>query len=422
MRVLFKWLLRLFLIAIIGLPLLLAAALYLAVEDRPLISRAAEIKPENIERARRIVERNDPRKMRPGVLRTIAITGPDLDLAVNYLANRYARGSAAVVLQQGAANVRLSVQLPDNPLGRFVNIDAALVETASLPRFDELRIGRLPVPGWLANGLLRVGIRQLQQSADYGAAADVIRHVSARGNLLLVVYEWNDAVPDQIRAVLVPPAEQARLQACQQRLVEAIANTPGGDVRFEDLLGPLLELAASRSANGDAAAENRAAIISLAFYVNGKGLGAIIPAARDWPRPTQRHVVLGGRHDFAQHFSISAAIAATSGSPLADAVGLYKEVDDSRGGTGFSFNDIAADRTGTRFGELATASPAGAQKVQRLATGGLSETIIFPEVKDLPEFMQEAEFKSRYGGIGGAEYRKMMAEIERRVAALAVFR
>ena len=101
MRVLFKWLLRLFLIAIIGLPLLLAAALYLAVEDRPLISRAAEIKPENIERARRIVERNDPRKMRPGVLRTIAITGPDLDLAVNYLANRYARGSAAVVLQQG---------------------------------------------------------------------------------------------------------------------------------------------------------------------------------------------------------------------------------------------------------------------------------------------------------------------------------
>ena len=43
MRVLFKWLLRLFLIAIIGLPLLLAAALYLAVEDRPLISRADEI-------------------------------------------------------------------------------------------------------------------------------------------------------------------------------------------------------------------------------------------------------------------------------------------------------------------------------------------------------------------------------------------
>ena len=422
MRVLFKWLLRLFVIALIGLPLLLAAALYLAVEDRPLISRAAEIKPENIERAKRIVERNDPRKMRPGVLRTITITGPDLDLAVNYLANRYARGSAAVILQQGAANLRLSVQLPDNPLGRFVNIDAAMVETASLPRFDELRIGRLPVPGWLANGLLRIGISRLQKSADYGATADVIRNVSARGNLLLVVYEWNDAVPDQIRAVLVPPAEQARLQACQQRLVEAIASSPGGDVRFEELLRSLLELAASRSANGDAAAENRAAIISLAFYVNGKGLGAIIPAARDWPRPTQRHVTLAGRHDFAQHFSISAAIAATSGGPLADAVGLYKEVDDSRGGTGFSFNDIAADRTGTRFGELATATLAGAQKVQRLATGGLSETMIFPEVKDLPEFMQEAEFKRRYGGIGGTEYRKMMAEIERRVAALAVFR
>ena len=47
---------------------------------------------------------------------------------------------------------------------------------------------------------------------------------------------------------------------------------------------------------------------------------------------------------------------------------------------------------------------------------------MFPEVKDLPKFMQDTEFKRRYGGIGGAEYRKMMAEIERRIAALAVFR
>jgi len=37
------------------------------------------------------------------------------------------------------------------------------------------------------------------------------------------------------------------------------------------------------------------------------------------------------------------------GTPLADAVGLWKELADARrGGSGFSFNDIAADRAGTR--------------------------------------------------------------------------
>lgn len=185
-------------------------------------------------------------------------------------------------------------------------------------------------------------------------------------------------------------------------------------------LAHLMRLVAERG--GDATAENRAAIIALVFFVNGKGLTAVIPAARGWPRPAARNVTLAGRHDFAQHYSISAAIIASAGSPLADAVGLYKEIDDSQGGSGFSFNDIAADRAGVRFGELATMNPAGAQKVQRAAAGRFSASEIFPEVKDLPEFMPEAEFKRRYGGIGGAEYRKMTAEIERRIAALAVFR
>ena len=103
-------------------------------------------------------------------------------------------------------------------------------------------------------------------------------------------------------------------------------------------------------------------------------------------------------------------------------MGLYKEIDDSQGGSGFSFNDIAADRTGVRFGELATMNPAGAQKVQRAAAGRFSASDMFPEVKDLPEFMQEAEFKRRYGGIGGAEYKKMRRRIERATAAMPVFR
>jgi hypothetical protein len=99
--------------------------------------------------------------------------------------------------------------------------------------------------------------------------------------------------------------------------------------------------------------ENRAAIVVLTFYANGKGLAAIVPAARAWPRPAAHTMTLYGRDDFSKHFLVSAALAANAGGPLADAVGLYKEVDDARVGSGFSFNDIAADRAGTRFGEFA---------------------------------------------------------------------
>jgi len=187
-----------------------------------------------------------------------------------------------------------------------------------------------------------------------------------------------------------------------------------------ELMTPLFQLASERG--GDPVAENRAAIVVLAFYANGKGLAAIVPAARDWPRPRPRRVTLAGRADSTQHFTVSAALAANAGVPLSDAIGLYKEVDDSRGGSGFSFNDLAADRAGTRFGEAAVASHEGALKLQRQASAGLRERDLMPAVNDLPELMAEAEFKRRFGGIGAPAYQRMMDDIERRIAGLPLYR
>ena len=415
---------RTILIFIIVVLLVLLSVIYLSTEKQPLVTGIAQFTPAHIDRAKHILSRNDPRKMKAGVLRTITISQEDLDLVVNYLANSYGKSSSHIDLQQGMASVRATVELPHNPIGRYLNIDAKFHETNALPRFEYLRIGKLPVPAFVANWLLQFGIKRLQASADYGAAADVIKHVSTSDEMLRIVFEWNEAVPNQLKALLVPPKEQERLKAYHERLVE-LSGKPGSKrkLRFNELMRALFELATQRTNNGaNSAAENRAAIIVMAFYVNGKGLGAIIPAARQWPKPTSRNVTLGGRSDFSQHFTISAALASTAGSPLSDVIGLYKEIEDSHGGSGFSFNDIAADRAGTRFGELATTSDNGAQKVQRLLTAGLRESDIMPEVKDLPEYMQEIEFKRRYGGIGSPAYIKMTNEIERRIAALSLYR
>ena len=46
----------------------------------------------------------------------------------------------------------------------------------------------------------------------------------------------------------------------------------------------------------------------------------------------------------------------------------------------------------------------------------------FPKVKDLPEFMNPAEFKRRFGGVGEPAYVEQVKEIEARVAALPLYR
>jgi hypothetical protein len=214
--------------------------------------------------------------------------------------------------------------------------------------------------------------------------------------------------------------DQKRLRAYQEQLVEASRGTKAkAPLSLAKLIQPLFQLAGERAAVGDAVAENRAAILVLTLYLNGKGLEVIVPQAERWPRPVPHTVTLNGRDDFPKHFIISAALAAYAGEQLSDAIGVYKEVTDSRGGSGFSFNDIAADRAGSRFGEVAVANPASAKKLQEKIGGRLQESDIMPVTADLPEFMPEPEFIRRFGGVGAPAYRQMMAEIERRVAALS---
>ena len=140
---------KLILLTLFGLPLILAAAVFLAVDTQPTIDRAAEVTESSIERAKRILAQNDPRKLKSGMRRTVTISSGDLDLAANYLAHRYGGGSARVGLQSGSAQIAASIGVPRLPVSLYFNLDTRLVEQAPLPRLEALRVGRLPVPSWI---------------------------------------------------------------------------------------------------------------------------------------------------------------------------------------------------------------------------------------------------------------------------------
>ncbi|HTO48369.1 MAG TPA: hypothetical protein VML91_12090 [Burkholderiales bacterium] len=407
---------------LLAAPLALVAAVLLALEDQPLVARPPVLGPAQVERVKRILDDNDPRRLKPGAQRTVSLAQQELDLLANYFAGRYARGGARVALRPGVATVAATAELPANPAGRFLNLRASLRDTGTPPRLEDTRIGRLPVPDWLANALLERGWAKLRENADARAVAEAVKKIGFAEGRLEVTYEWRSDLPDRVRTVLLPSAEQARLRPYQGRLAELTRGDRAAPILLVEVVGSLLQLAAERSADTDAAAENRAAIFVLAVYASGKGLAAAIPAAADWPRAAGRKVTLGGRVDFAQHFAISAALAAGAGGPFADAVGIYKEVDDSRRGSGFSFADIAADRAGARFGEAATTSAASARKLQALARGGLRESDVMVAAGDLPESMPEADFKRRFGGVDAPAYSRMIGEIDARVAALPAHR
>ncbi len=398
--------------------LALAAAFSLAIEDHPRIDRQVILTPEHIGRAKQIIDAHRY-WVRPGMLAAANIASSDVDLAANYLAHRFGKGSAQVILADGNAVIRLSLPMATIPINGYINLAASVMEEDGKPQLQSVQIGKLMLPDVLTQILALQFVDWLRQSAEYKAGLDSLKWVKLSRNELGIVYRWAGGFSKGMRASIIDKQERERLLHYQSILA---ANSVRNEavMPLSQILPPLIRVAAARSVNGDALAENRAVILVVAFHVLGVSLKRILPEAANWPRSVPQSITLDGRDDFAKHFMASAAIAAYADTMLSDAIGLYKEIEDSLHGSGFSFNDIAADRAGTKFGEKAVISEASAQQLQRQVVSGLKDADLMPLWSDLPEFMSEMEFKQRFGGIDAPAYQRMMQKIEQRVAALRV--
>lgn len=409
------------------LPILLLAAAavgaWLAIDRQPLVVQATVVSHEDIARARWLLRRNDPRRALPGITRALSLSQRDLALLLAQAGPRLRDARAQVQLRARQALVQVSLPLPETPWGRWLNVQLVLRETPGLPEVQQLRIGRLPVPDWLAEAALPRLLAALDLRAQAALAQRLIRRVSFVPQRLVLAYAWPDHSRQILTHSMITAEERARLQVYADRLLALGAELAGpgaAPVAMARLLPPLFALAAQRSTDAATATrENRAALVALAFTAHGPGLSPLLGTARPGSGPPPLRLTLAGRLDTPKHYLISAALAAERGGPLADAIGLYKEMADSRGGSGFSFNDLAADRAGTRLGLRAVRDP---QVTQSRLAAGVQESDLLPAVSDLPEGLGEAEFRRRYGGIDGPLYRRLVDDIEARLERLPLLR
>ncbi len=409
--------------ALITLAVVMLGALWLAFEQQPRVLHRADLSMDSYEKVQKLIEEHDPRTSGAGGIRTIVATQEEVNLIVSYAAKRFRDAAVRVALQSGAALVQASVAVPSSPFGQWLNFDAVLRQTNGLPRFEKLTIGSLPVPAFLADFGLEQIMKRFNATEQGNIAREMVKSVTLSQSQVKLVYEWRDDLVNRARASLISKDDQARFRAYSDRLFETLERSGRSQsVALSKLLPPMFALAKQRSAGGDAARENRAAIITLAFFAFGRDLSAIIPTAASWQAPVPIEVTLYGRDDSAQHFLVSAALAIEGGGALTNAIGIYREVDDSRRtgkGKGFSFQDLAADLAGTRFGTLASTS---AQTLQSAITPGLKEGDFMPPFSDLAEEIPEAEFQKRYGGVGSPRYKNIVADIEARVARTPLLR
>ncbi len=416
---------------------------YGALEGDPLPFEAERM--TSVEKARlyELLRAANPRAVIPGRTRTLRLTQRDIDLLLTWGLSLGSPGrKARVVLSDDTVALKASLQVPvPAARPRHLNIlvqtritfDGCTLQVLG----DELRVGRVVLPQWLLRHVSPAITARILADRRVKPFLDAIDRLRIAPGFVEATYGRIESLADLRDGVfgsLGPRSEvRAAVSVYVRHLLEQGRSLPVGDARFGACLESVFRLARDRSADGSAVIENRAAILAMGILLGHSRLADFVGRVTDDTiRPGAfrafDEVTVRGRADWTRHFFVSAAVLVLSTESVTVEVGLLKEeLDAVRGerigrSSGFSFTDRLADEAGTRFAMAATRNEPSARAMQQRLEAGFRVDDFFPPADDLPEEIPESELQRRFGGVGGEGYRRVMDEIERRVAACSAYR
>ena len=404
--------------------ILCAMLVFFGVSDKPDIAVVWTLTHKDITRAKKILHEGS--KTKPDEIGIIELTQADLNLAANYLLNRYSKSAVEIEIKNNVLRFAVTMTLPQNHLGKYLNISFRLGNDkgSHLPSLTKFKAGNLLLPARFAAFVIKKIIRYTSLNDYFILATHPIKYVKIEQQKITIIYYSSLETMIQARNFLTQSGDNPKLDIYQQKLAEVIAqHDPAWRLSLADLLKPLFELAYQRSTLKNAIEENKIVIITINNYVNKKETKKLLPFPISKPTTEKRYsAFLYKRIDLAQHFIASAALTASVNGQVAQVAGEEKELSDAQGGSGFSFIDLAADKAGTRFGEMATSSPENARKIQKAMSEIKDYSDFMPDPRDLPEHMDEAEFKQRYQSVDSAAYEELSKQIDARIAGTPIYK
>ncbi|MGR8929816.1 MAG: hypothetical protein ACU836_04180 [Gammaproteobacteria bacterium] len=397
--------------------LLFNVLLLFAIDDTPLLKIHHGLNREDIQRAKLLLHVK-PEELES--VKTVVLNEKDVNIAATYLLDHFIENTVQIKISKDLIFAQIALFVPPTVWGRYLDLNFKLVQEGDVIRIQSFKVGEISIPDTAANYLLPIIVHSTPLKKYWQVGEDYIKDIHLTDEGIRVSYLGSIvAVAKQL--VIQNHREYPNLYLYQQQINEIVSqHDPEWRLSLTDLMQPLFETAYRRSSKSTAIRENRAVLIAVGSYIYKRELRRYLPLGLIYSKEFQ--VFAYKRVDIPQHFIASALLAAIDASLLGEHLGEDKELGDADRGSGFSFVDLAADRAGTRFGELATSSPDQARKVQQYMASIQDYTAIIPDIKGLPEQMDERTFSTRFGEIGSRLYRDMIAEIDDRIAAVPLYR
>lgn len=418
-------------LCLIAGPIAFAAA---SLQPDPILPASATLTPRQavqskalIKRARDVADGTDPAGR-------IEATEAELNALIATAARVVKPLLGQTEIDQSGLRVRVAARVPGVPQLGWVNIDAKAAPSRDGLDVTSLRLGRMSLPTGATVSLV-TGALNLATPDNLGSLllASVSELDTQDGVAVLTLDAGGSgdaSLLSQVKSQLRGAAGRPTNAEIKDHFAAMSAAAKEGTLPRDGSAAPWIAFAMERvAAAGHETAEEqqfdtRAALIALAAHCgDGAAIGLIVGNLQDEPgfKPCD-DTHLAGRKDLRKHFTLSAGLQAISGSAMSFGMGEVKELLDTgrEGGSGFSFDDIAADRAGIRYAELFSAAAPGAFDPIVAQISG--EADIMPSIDGLPSQLSESAFLAQYGEAGSPAYDRQIAEIDGRIDALTLYR
>ncbi len=413
---------RLVFIVFLVINILIFALYCLLIDTQPAVSSYLSLTKADIQKAKQIIFSTASTQSE----KTLQLSEKDINILVNHLLNRHIDSASKVRLLPKKVHIASSIDLSDYLSGRYINLSFDLGKQNKKPYLSNLTIGQIPINDRYATLLLDYLINHTKFKNYFRLAGQHIKTITLQNKQLYIRYIADQDTINQVRSLLAYPANGKILLIYQRKLAEIIAkHDKNWLLSLADLLKPLFQIAYQRSTVDNAIEENRHVIFVVSAYVNKQEwqnfLSQDLPGLSPPPLP----VYIYKRTDLAQHFIASATLTSLGSSYLANLMGIKKEIKDAdidKGGSGFSFIDLAADRAGMYFGKMATSSPDNARTMQRVMSNIKDYTAFMPDVRDLPEQIDRKSLVKQYPSVDSAAAQEILQRIDLRIKASPIYK
>ncbi|WP_152414453.1 hypothetical protein [Blastomonas sp. AAP53] len=400
----------------------------LAISTSPAVTSPAPPNARNIDLARAVVEQVTGEGNTAGTRLALTLSQAELD-GLAALGNQVlapvrvdarlvppsppAKGPSARSAQRAPLPEMVARISRPLPLGAWLNLEARVTsqpDGKGLP-IVRAKIGRVPVPAALTRFVLRRSWLALQGDVPAPRTLDetipLVRIGAQRAEAVLIHPGRSAAFAGLSRFGGVDPDPRWVARAYCALAVHA-------DPDLATIVRRAWRM--PRPVRLTPVEQNRGLLIAVAMRTipeyRDRLAGRAQPLVRRCVAPPEPSVTLAGRNDLAKHWAMSAALSVTLGSNIAQSLGAWKELSDSlSGGSGFSFVDIAADRSGERFANAAT-DPQLARFVQTRLAAVTDPQLLASNALARPEGLDAAMFERVYDTVDSPEYKSAVAAID----------